>query len=409
MRMSDYGHNPAEPTRNMAAPVSPMFLAVFVLTAGAMIASLIWVVIHSPRLSTVSMQPSKPLVMADQLNFFDSSTAWNSGKLERLELPGASSQLSLKDGRNRFPRSGTWTSPETKTAFGFTELIPSYNPHCPPQTGLRFDVRTRDAISAKWSNWFYLGSWGRTLTSGEREIQSEFGAVDVDTLKLTRPADAYQVRVHFYAFILDEKVNPTLRRLSGVYSGAISEIVPTNLNLIPISLTPDFACDIPVPFRAQGNAAKPLRPEICSPTSVSMVMQYLGRDIPTEENALAIYDSEYGLFGNWARAVAWAGENGFDAWMTRYRNWDQVKATLAQGQPIIASIRFDKGQCPSFVLQQTDGHLIVIRGIKSNGDLIVNDPASRDKGKAAIYKASELAKAWFEHGGVGYIIRKPLP
>lgn len=406
--MSDYRHNSAEPTRN-TAPVSPKFLAVYVLIAGVMIASLSWAVIHSPRIPAVSIQPLKPLLMTDQLDFFDSSAAWNSGKLERIELPGGASQLSLKDTRNRFPRSGTWTSPETKTMFAFTELIPSYNPHCPPETGLRFDVRTRDAASSKWSNWFYLGSWGRTLASVEREIQNEFGAVDVDTLKLTRAADAYQVRVHFYAFNLDEKINPTLRRLSVVYSGAIGDDSPQRPTVIPVSLASDFARDIPVPFRAQGNAAKPLRPEICSPTSVSMVMQYLGRDIPTEQNALAIYDSEYGLFGNWARAVAWAGENGFDAWVTRYRNWDQVKATLAQGQPIIASIRFDKGQCPSFVLQQTDGHLIVIRGVTNQGNLIVNDPASREKGNAAIYKSSELAKAWFEHGGVGYIIRKPLP
>ena len=140
-----------------------------------------------------------------------------------------------------------------------------------------------------------------------------------------------------------------------------------------------------------------------------MVMQYLGYNRPTEENALAIYDSEYGLFGNWARAVAWAGENGFDAWVTRYRNWEQVKATIATGQPIIASIRFEKGECPSFVLKETDGHLIVIKGVTREGDLIVNDPASRDKGGGAIYKASELAKAWFGHGGVGYIIRKPAP
>jgi hypothetical protein len=173
-----------------------------------------------------------------------------------------------------------------------------------------------------------------------------------------------------------------------------------------VTMPADFARDLPVPFRAQGNAAKPLRPEICSPTSVSMVMQYHGFDRPTEENALAIYDAEYDMFGNWARAVAWAGQNGFDAWLTRFRTWDQVKAAIASGQPIVASIRFKKGQCPSFVMQQTAGHLIVIRGVTRDGDLIVNDPASRDRGNGAIYKASELETAWIGHGGVGYVIRK---
>jgi hypothetical protein len=57
-------------------------------------------------------------------------------------------------------------------------------------------------------------------------------------------------------------------------------------------------------------------------------------------------------------------------------------------------------------MQQTAGHLIVIRGVTKEGDLIVNDPASKDKGNGAVYKAKELEIAWFGHGGVGYIIRR---
>jgi hypothetical protein len=234
-----------------------------------------------------------------------------------------------------------------------------------------------------------------------------FGEVDIDTLILYRPADAYQVRVSFYAFGLDDTVNPTVRRLAVCYSGVVADAEERARLVTPVVAMPaDFARDLPVPFRAQGNAAKPLRPEICSPTSVSMVMQYHGFDRPTEENALAIYDSEYDLFGNWQRAVAWAGQNGFDAWLQRFRTWDQVKATIANGQPIVASIRFKKGQCPSFVLKETAGHLIVIRGVTRDGDLIVNDPASRDRGHGAVYKASEMQTAWIDHGGVGYVIRK---
>jgi hypothetical protein len=394
--------------RTVGIPRAAGMLILFVLVGGAMIGSLVWIAVISSRSHDGSPQTAKPLVPVDQVDFVDSAAAWKAGKMERVELVSASQGLLiLKDGRNRFPRAGTWTSPETRTAFAFKEMIPSYNPHCPAQTGLRFDIRTRDAASGKWSPWFYLGSWGRTL-AGEREIHNEFGKVDVDTLTLDQPADAYQARVYFYAFNLEEAVNPSLRRLAICYSGVTaSDGARLNSAVVPVMLEHDFTRDIPVPFRAQGNAAKPLRPEICSPTSVSMVMQYLGHDRPTEENALAIYDSEYGLFGNWARAVAWAGENGFDAWVTRYRKWEQVKATIATGQPIIASIRFEKGECPSFVLKETDGHLIVIKGVTREGDLIVNDPASRDKGGGAIYKASELAKAWFGHGGVGYIIRKP--
>ena len=137
-----------------------------------------------------------------------------------------------------------------------------------------------------------------------------------------------------------------------------------------------------------------------------MVASFFGASRSLTENSLAIYDEEARIFGNWNRAVQRAGELGLDAWLARFRNWDQVKAQIASGVPVIASIRFEKGAMPSNpIYQDTDGHLIVIRGFTAGGDVIVNDPASRDKGNGVVYKAHELATAWFGAGGVGYVIR----
>jgi hypothetical protein len=89
----------------------------------------------------------------------------------------------------------------------------------------------------------------------------------------------------------------------------------------------------------------------------------------------------------------------------RFRNWESVKEQITKGQPVIASIAFRKGEFGSAVISRTNGHLIVIRGFTSDGDVIVNDPANKEKGEAAVYKAEELGRAWFGHGGVGYVIR----
>ncbi|MDB5322046.1 MAG: Arginine/ornithine antiporter ArcD [Phycisphaerales bacterium] len=399
-------HRTAQPHARGPRPSRKVF-TLFAILAMLVIGSLAAVVVRFTRSSGVG-RIGNPPGMVDHLDFFETSTAFAAGRSERVEwTTSGHTGVILKDPRGKFPRDGSWLSPEVATPYDFTELIPSYNPKCPPDTGLRFDVRARDARTGQWSPWFFLGAWGKTIGKEERLIEHAFGKVDIDTLILARPADAYQVSVHFYAFGLDDNANPSLRRLAVSYSGVVYDASRRAQLVTPVSMDTDFARDIPVPFRAQGNAAKPLRPEICSPTSVSMVMQYLGHDRPTEENALAIYDIEYDMFGNWGRAVAWAGENGFDAWLTRFRTWDQVKATIATGQPIIASIRFKKGECPSFVIDHTAGHLIVIRGVTKGGDLIVNDPASRLHGNGAVYKADEMAKAWIAHGGVGYIIRKP--
>jgi hypothetical protein len=135
-----------------------------------------------------------------------------------------------------------------------------------------------------------------------------------------------------------------------------------------------------------------------------MVLSYWGIDKPTLENAMAIYDPDHEMFGNWGRAVQYAGSLGLDAWLERFRNWDQVKAKIATGQPVIASIRFNAGEFPSALEKSSKGHLIVIRGFTPAGDVICNDPGNRARGNGVVYKANELGHAWFDHGGVGYII-----
>ena len=250
-----------------------------------------------------------------------------------------------------------------------------------------------------------MGAWGREAYEMERKIASDAASIDVDEMILTRPADAYQVRVRLFNFnVEDRALTPRVRRIAVSYSGApgggiAREQLPTD----------GWARDLKIPFRAQVDPKLPLplRGKICSPTSVSMVLEHWGIDRPTVANAMAIYDSNYEMFGNWNRAVQYAGQFGLDAWLTRYRSWEQIKGEIARGQPVIASIRFKRGSFPSNVNNASEGHLIVIRGMTPDGDLIVNDPASLERGNGVIYKADEFARAWFDNGGVGYVIRPP--
>jgi hypothetical protein len=350
--------------------------------------------------------------MVDRLVMYDSEKGFGVGQLDQVSLATNSSpQIVLSDQRqNTYPRYGSWVSPIVESEFGFTELIPSWNVTTPRDTGVRFQVRTRDGASGQWSPWLYLGQWGRTIdASSKDEIVTEFagGMVYTDNLLLDHPASAFQVRASLQSFDLDRSVNPIVRRIAVSYSGQVTDRTQREKLIQPVKIKGDWARDIPVPFRAQGDAPRNVRSSICSPTSTTMVMAFCGVDCPTVENALAIYDDRVDDFGNWARAVARAGECGLDAWITRVRNWDQAKLYIAQGQPLIASIRFKHGEFPSNVLKSTAGHLLVIRGFKPNGDVICNDPASRDKGNGVVYKADELGRAWFKNaGGVAYIISK---
>ncbi|HTL29790.1 MAG TPA: C39 family peptidase [Tepidisphaeraceae bacterium] len=384
---------------------------VAILTTLFVLAALIVSLLIAPLVARHTRLSTNPLHgrsnMVDWLQMWDGELGLRPAKWEHVTLKhGSPAEIVLNDERtNTFPRYGTWTSNEIEFPFGVTEFIPSWNVTTPPDTGIWFSISTRDSRSGEWSPWLYIGQWGRTLFDEDRPVEFAHGAVHVDNLLLDRPASAVKIRAKFQSFSLDKSVNPAMRRIAVVCSGQVSDPQQYAKLVRAPKIEGDWRRDLGVPFRPQGDGYKSFAGIICSPTSTSMVLQYFGVNLPTNENALAIYDPENDMFGNWGRNVARAGELGMDAWIDRFRNWDQVKAMIAKGQPLIANIRFNKDEFPGNIQPSTAGHLIVLRGMTRDGDIIVNDPASRAKGNGVIYKASELGKAWFDNsGGVAYVI-----
>jgi hypothetical protein len=383
-------------------------LWVSILTALLVAGALVVALLISTRFHPHSISGSNPLRghpnMVDRLVMFDAPARFSAGQNDHLQILG--SGVVLNDERPKtFPRYGTWTSQPIELGFGATEFLPSWNLTTPPDTGVWFSISTRDARSGEWSPWLYIGQWGRTLFDEDRPREFADGAVHVDNLLLDRPASAVKIRAKLQSFSLDKAINPSIRRIAIACSGQVNDPQMFEALTPPVKIEGEWRRDLGVPFRPQGDGYQSFAGIICSPTSTSMVLQYFGVNLPTNVNALAIYDPENDMFGNWGRNIARAGDLGMDAWLDRFRNWDKVKAYIANGQPLIANIRFKAGEFPSNVQKSTGGHLIVIRGFTKDGDVIVNDPASRDKGNGVIYKANELAKAWFENsGGVGYVI-----
>jgi hypothetical protein len=379
-----------------------------VMLVAGLVVALTWSPGRKRALTTNPLEGSDAFV--DRLYMSDSPADFNAGQLDQLVLR-AEGVLALSDrSADRFPRRGTWTGPETVVPFPVSEVLPSWNLKTPPGTGAKLHLRTRDARSGRWSPWLYLGQWGESWPGDAEEwsvTSFEQGTVHVDILVLDRPADAFQARVTLYAFTPEPSVTPEVRRVAVCCSGVVPDSARRESLQPRVPVVTGWARDLRVPFRAQGDAPEALRSSICSPTSVTMVMAHHGVDRPTVENAAAIYDREHGIFGNWGRAVARAGELGLNAWLTRFRNWEQVKAAIAGGQPVVAAIKFNKGEFPSALYPDTDGHLVVIRGFTPEGDVIVNDPASREKGNGVVYKAAELGRAWFDNaGGVAYVIAR---
>jgi len=389
----------------LSTKTASRLLSLRVIGGGAGIAYLLLIIValsHDPGGSEQLANRLKDRPgMADRLIMLERAGDWERGEKKFIAVSGDFISMS-GGGEKDYPRQGTWTSPEFQLEMPSSEFVPSWNGSVPANCGVRLELRT--ARRGDWSPWLYFGSWGR-VPQIEKTTSFDDGEVFIDNLILHRSATAVQIRALLFSYEMDNRVSPQIRRIALSYSGYAPQMAERDLASIKLEKS-QWASDLKVPFRTQKDAPPALANQICSPTSVSMVMQYWGVNRPTVENALAIYDSEYDLFGNWARAVQRAGELGLDGWLQRFRHWEQVKEQIARGQPVIASIAFRKGEFDSAVISRTNGHLIVIRGFTENGDVIVNDPANREKGEGAVYKADELARAWFGHGGVGYVIRR---
>jgi hypothetical protein len=321
-------------------------------------------------------------------------------------------ELSPAKDDKQYPVRSVYSTGQIVTERPFIELLPSWNADCPPGTGIRFDVRSRDAKSGRWSPWLFIGEWGTIPTERkmDRMLGMATGAIAVDVLELKSPASAFELQATLFTYDATLQTKPVLKRLWAVVTSEVKSEVEREKIVPRPALGVTWQRDLAVPFRAQGVEPETVRHDICSPTSTSMVMEFAGVKLTTMEVAQGVYDNDYDLFGNWGRAVAFAGSRGLNARLMRFAHMDEVRAMIEAGQPVVASIRFKKGEFPSNVAQETAGHLIVIRGFTVEGDAIVNDPASKDRGNGVVYKSGELARAWFVNaGGVGYVISPENP
>ena len=185
--------------------------------------------------------------------------------------------------------TGTLTSSEIATPFPFNEAVASWNAWAPAGGELSIQLRARLA-DGSWTGWYTMGIWSgaqdHTIVARSVSGQEDSaGKVDIDTLKLNTPASGLQYRVILHSTL--PGANPTLRLVSVVYTDT-----RTRLDGTPPKVSGDWARDLPVPQRSQLIEEQSLRWDICSPTSVGMVLAYYGRNISTLQACRGVQDAQ---------------------------------------------------------------------------------------------------------------------
>ena len=331
---------------------------------------------------------------------------------------------------------GAWTSPSYQTGFGITELVSSWQAMTPRDswvaTQLSVDVGNR------WSPWFTMGKWAFTTDAIKRTSvpgqDNAFGYISIDTYFAHSGdhAAAYRLREQLYG---SSQARPTVREVAAV------AFAPERPTYHPSQTTMSQTVDLEVPQYSQethhgeysrfGGGGEAW----CSPTSTEMIVEYWGRgpskadikSLPPNKKydhhgredgsvdwaAIHTYDKNYGGTGNWPFNTAYASHYGLDGTVRQYDSLRSLEGWVKRGVPAVVSIAWNnksKNQrlhLDGADIKSTGGHLIVVRGFTGMGDVIANDPASRDNAAVRhVYRRDQFEFLWLHaSAGVVYLIK----
>lgn len=330
----------------------------------------------------------------------------NSGTVVVDDPPGVTLQIDAPvGGQAQPPHQGVHTSRVIAAEFPFNDVVPSWNVDCPRHAGFVVELRLGRGERGFWTPYYYLGRWGAAAAPTEKIQHDPNGDVDIDYFRSTHRFDRVQYRVRLFSSRRGPL--PVLRRFGLACSNTLNDADLARRFRKPIDPGPQekWARRLPVPFRSQKWEAREVRGSICSPTSVSMVLEYYGVRLPTSRVYEVVYDEEFKLYGNWARAVQTACHFGVPGYIERFGDWNAVKRHIAAGRPVIASIRIEKGQLRNAPHRESSGHLLVITGFDGKGGVHINDPAGATREEGVVtHPLEDVEKIWFEHGGVGYVL-----
>jgi hypothetical protein len=415
-------------------------------------------------LTLITPASHAPVVHDEQITYQSWSTFadWRSGTHRgTVALPGARTGVTMlrPAGTTDFtdPHTGvtktweyaTWTSPVRTVGFDATELVASWNAETPAGTWIQVELQGTYNTGTQ-TPWYVMGRWAK----GDQDIKRStldgqgdpYSTIWTDTFSIDDATagvllEKYQLRLTLYKA-------PGQWRAPRVWMlGAMSSNVPDRFTVPASPGHIAWGIELPVPRYSQ-NIHIGQYPEYdgggeawCSPTSTEMVVEYWGRKPSTEDlawvdpayadpqvdhAARSTYDYEYEGAGNWPFNTAYAATYpGLDALVTRLHSLDDVERLIRAGIPVVTSQSFLASELDG-ANYGTSGHLFVIAGFTSTGDVIVNDPASSsDDVVRNVYKRSQFEQIWLRtkryradgtvaggSGGIAYLIKpwwKPWP
>jgi cell wall-associated NlpC family hydrolase len=323
--------------------------------------------------------------------------------LSPLDLQGAKIEglTPLPFDKGLLQGAGRLQSNVIEAMVPFDDLVGSWNADVPKGAAVEMQAQARQ--DGHWTKWYRLSVWAPGAPSSFERQEDADGYVDVDTLKLKRKADALRYRILMTA---KGARHAHLKRIAVAYTDSKSKYVPS-----PAFTPGPWVREIKLTSRSQRTEDKSISSDICSPTSLAMVLDLWGVNLKTAALAERVRDQRADIYGNWPINIAAAADLGLSGHVARLSSLLDLQNEIAVGHPVIVSISFKPGELTGAPIKKTRGHLFVVTGFTKSGDVIVRDPAAPNaKSVRRVYKRQQFDRAWLRNKlGLSYILAKRFP
>lgn len=285
-------------------------------------------------------------------------------------------------------------SPVFETAVEFSSLVLSVDYVPQGQDWLMSEVQV--CQNDVWSPFFKMALYSSKVGHSFDKQENNFGSVHIDVLKLKKPVQAYRFRLTIHGSVALPKVWVCVADPQSEYDPCVA-LLP--MQSYSAKVDPISQMQLPVSPNDQ------IR--LCSPTSLTMALNALGKKADPLETAAGVYDERANIYGNWTLNTAYACHFGVEAFVARFRRLNQLADFVKEGSFVLASIAYERGALSNAAIRQTPGHFVLICGWENNCVKVADPAAAFTKDVIRLYNAEEFARAWLlNKRGISYIVRK---
>ena len=352
--------------------------------------------------------------MNENLFFINTYEDFLLGNLENLSIDKniGTGAIVLSSNNNKYIEYGIYTS-QVINLKTFKRLLVSWNCETPKGTWIEIQARAfisyyddNENSTYEWSDWLSFGKWGTHIKRSSKSPDSHLAKISTDEfiIKGNYTDTASKIQIRALLHTENTNVTPSIRQFIISYKDNTPRIngieIPSNKI-------------IDVPSYSQYIRDKNIGSVICSPTSITMLLNRRNENLIVEETAWSCFDYDYEAFGNWLFNVAFASSLGYESFV-EYGNLKSLKREIYSEYPVAVSVKYtnDINNLEYPYIENapitTAGHILVVRGFEKKDGIdyvVVNDPAGKsNESVTRRYKLSEFESAWHRGSNIMYVI-----